>query len=244
MKNDASSLLIVAPGREFVLPYIERELPKAAITMLSPDELATGDVSPEAAVMLSGTEVYAPTEGRMLDESTPVDAAHPLAKAEEVFTAFCKRKGLRPIILRCTNTVGTGMTGYMQQLVRSIYRGTFFHFAGNEAVLSTVHAAQIAANISSLLRHEGPLPSPINITDGAEHTLTDVANALAHRMNGKHISTLSTFGQKWLGRMLYGAERYGTYTRSLTFASTADLNLGTIDTVDYLRTHIYDENSL
>lgn len=239
------TLYLYAPGRAFVAPYICRELPAWAVTVAGDGEPAPAGA--DFAVMLSGTEVYAAAEGELLDESTPIASDSPLAAAEARFAAACEAAGVRHAILRCANTVGTGMQGFVQSLARSIYRGTFLHFAGNDARLSAVHAVDVAAAVRCLAEAPGAPDSPLNITDGADPSLTDLADALAARMNGKHISTLSTGFQKWLGRILYGRELYRRYTTTLTFDGSALRRLTGLPPVTvtrYLRTHNYDESSL
>lgn len=246
MEKDLMTLELAAPGREFVIPYIARALQGSGVA------LASGGSPAAMAVMLSGTEVYAARRGEALDETSPVDTAHPLARAEQDFARRCADSAMPAFILRCANTVGTGMTGYMQQLARSIYRGTFFHFAGNEARLSTVHATQLADMVRELAtapreKFAGAILKPLNVTDSCDHTLRDLADALAFRMDTKHISTLSTAGQKWLGRLIYGSDRHARYTSTLTFSSALAQELfdtPTTDTVHYLRTHTYDQDSL
>lgn len=241
-------LLLYAPQREFVTPYIERALPDMRVL---PIDVATPPATAggcDFAVMLSGTEIYDADEGDDLDETTPIRSSSSLAREEAAFLSLSKAAGLRHIVLRCANTVGTGMTMYMRSLAESIYRATFFHFAGNEARLSVIHTADIAAVVKVLADDTRAAADDaiLNIA-GCNPTLHDLADALAWRMNQKHISTLSTAGQKWLGRLLYGRRKYRRYTTTLTFSDRRLRELtGTpaIDVVQYLHTHIYDEESL
>ncbi len=239
--NKEITLMLAAPGREFVLPYIEAAIPGA-------DIVGVDSAGADVAVMLSGTEIYALPDGAVLAAiDSEVDGRLPLARAEVEFAGASRRLGLKPVILRCANTVGTGMTGYPRKLAESIARGMFFHFPANDARVSVVHAADVAALVAALARGEAvPQREVYIVTDGDNPTLHDFANALAFRMNDKRISNLSTWGQRLAGRVFYGSD-YRRYTTTLTFdGSDAVRDLGFCPTpvVRYLREHKYDENSL
>lgn len=238
METQAKILLLRAPGREFVRPYIEAQMPEWQVVETCE--------RPDAAVMLSGTEIYEPSEGEDLDEGTPVNENCPLAEAERRFADECRGAGMSVRILRCANTLGTGMTGYVRALAESIYRGAFFHFPDNEARLSVVHAADVARVVNTLVANDKAV-GVFNLTDESNPTLHDLAEAIAFRMNEKRISNASTFGQKWLAKLFYGAKRYRQYTTTLTFSGKAVRELVGVEPLvatEYLRTHVYDENSL
>lgn len=236
-------LLLSAPGRMFVVPYIERELPQWEI--YSPENI--GHLQPDAAVMLSGTEIYAVREGSDYDESAPVDGRLPLAAREVELCNLAEQRGIKPVVLRCAVTIGTGMEGYGMDMARDIARGTFFHFPGNQAVVSVIHASQIARLVADICNGAvTPSRKYYNITDLKDTPVHDLAEALAFRMNNKRISTLSTRPQQWMGRIVFGA-KYRRYSTSLTFSARAaekELNFCPEGTVEYMRSHVYDDNSL
>lgn len=239
--DDKIILMLSAPGREFVVPYIEAALPGVVVTGTDTDRA-------DVAVMLSGTEIYALPEGADLAGiDSEVDGRLPLARAEVAFRDACRRIGVAPLIFRCANTVGTGMKGYPRQLAESIARGMFFHFPGNDARISAVHASDVAALVAAVARGEAvPAREVYILTDGENPTLHDFADAIAYRLNDKRISNLSTWGQKLAGRIFYGS-LYRRYTTTLTFdGSDAVRELGFRPTpvVKYMREHVYDENSL
>lgn len=247
MEKEIKYILFSAPGREFVKPYVERELPDYVL-VADASELPDG-ANAELAVMLSGCEVYDADEGENLDESTPLRRDSALARAEEELAAEAARAGLPAMILRCANTVGTGMTGFPMSIARSIYRGFYFHFKDNDARLSCVHASQVAAALRLLIEKCTPESGTltVNITDGSDTTLHDFAEAIVARMGNKRISTLSTWGQIWLGKLFYGKERYRRLTSTLTFSDALLRSLtgpAGESMVDYMRNHVYDEDSL
>lgn len=231
-------VLIYAPESSFLLPYIHREIPGKE------DIVDSFDDKPAVAVMISSTDIYAPDEG-WLDEETPLaDGSHWIGLENE-FTARAEAAGVPAFILRCAPVVGTGMTGAVRRLAESIYRGVFFHFPGNEARKSIVHATDVARAIRFIAEND-ITPGIYNLTDGVDHTLHDIAEALAYRMTNKRISNLSTRPQQWFGRLVYGKERYAAYTTSTLFSSSRLQAAGfkPTDTCNYMRTHIYDDSSL
>lgn len=247
MNASKPPLFISCPDREFVLPYLERELPKVPL-VIAGNEMKS-DEQPAAAVMISGTELYIPSEGENLEENTAADGRLPLAAAEVEFTRLASDMGLTPVILRCANIIGTGMTGFPHRLAASILQGTFFHFPGNEARLSVVHASEIA-RLTALIysrRPQGGNAVVYNVCDSINPTLHDLAEALAFRMDNRRISNLSTRFQRMLGRLFYGRTLYRRYTSTLTFSNARlrnELDFEPCDTLNYMRTHVYDHSSL
>ncbi len=235
------TLLLYAPESAFVEPYIRRALPGVTIV----PEFSESSPAPDLAVMLSSTDIYGEGEKDMVGETSALQGDFAGREAE-----FRKQAGGVPtLILRCPDIIGTGMTGFPRRLAESVYRGTFFHFPGNESRRSAVHASDIAEVVKRAatagLPHGGV--NVYNITDGEHPTIHDLAEAFAYRMNNKRISNLSTVGQKWLGRMLYGKKLMRLYTTSRTFSSAAleeDMHFTPTAVCNYMRTHDYNDESL
>ena len=62
----------------------------------------------QVGLMLSTCDVYALREGLAISEEEPVDRAHHAVECEERFIDTCRRNGLKPVILRVANCIGTG----------------------------------------------------------------------------------------------------------------------------------------
>ncbi len=222
---------IYAPDGEFLMPYIKRE--SAAL----PE-------SPDVAVMISSSDIYLPADA-WLDEDSEIDKSSKWHGLEAEFTSRAHSAGKKVYILRCAPIIGTGMTGQMRRLAEEIYRGVFFHFPGNEARKSVVHASDVA-RAAVFLANSGAEEGVYNLSDGIDPTLHDIAEALAYRMDNKRISNLSTKPQQWFGRIVYGRERYRRYTTSVLVSANKLSALGftPADTCSYMRSHIYDDSSL
>lgn len=236
-------VIIYMPEATFVEPYIKQAL---AGVLLSNLESAS---NPALAIMLSSTDIYGPGAYTLATEETPIDPTSVWATREAAFTKAVAQKGIKGIILRCADIIGTGMNGYSRDLAEEIWRGVFYHFPNNEARRSVIHASDVAELIRAIAAGDVQLNERViyNITDGEHPTIHDYAEALSYRMKDKRISNLSTGPQQWFGRLVYGRKRYARYTTNRTFSSDAavsDFAFKPIPVCQYLRTHNYDDSSL
>lgn len=234
------TISIYCPGNEFLLPYIKEELKGVKITEV---------IEAAPAIMISSCDIYGEGTKEMCDESSPTEAQSQWQTLENGFTAQCSRTGAPHVILRCADIIGTGMNGFARSLANDIWRGTFLHFPGNEARRSVVHASDIGRIVHTIASEGMPASGTriFNVSDGTDPTIHDIAEALAFRMANKRISTLSTRPQQIIARLLYGKKKMAAYTTTRTFSSARlaqELNFRATDTCRYMRTHIYDENSL
>lgn len=240
------TLLLYAPGHSFVLPYLERELaPKGW-------QINTNLKNPagaQQAIMLSSTQIYLPQQGQMLDEQTPIDTEGPWHAYEQLFSHVCTAAGLTPIILRCANTVGTGMQGLPILMARAVARGTLPHLTSKKqhprALISLVHATTVAQTAAQIALNPQLITQPcaLNLTDGTETPVDSLLEALAWRINQKRVGTMP----RALARILLRPALWHAMTTTLTYS---DLRLRqlfhpqNIPVTQYLKTHIYDDSSL
>ena len=257
MDNNAqptTATVVFAPGCPFLKPYFEREFANDLLiyvddNSISADKVrdaiaASGfDISSTRAIMVSSTDIYNVSGGTAHDESTPLLPGSEWAAREEEFTHMAEAGKYASTILRAAHIVGTGMNGLPMRLARGIARGMLMHIRGNEAMLSVVHASDVA-RLAVIL--PAGLP-PLNITDGTETRVDDLIDALAYRMKNKRVYTIKS---QRIARLLYGGEYFGELTNTLTFSNAAllaALPAGTPppeEVTNYLRTHVYDESSL
>lgn len=155
------------------------------------------------------------------------------------FDDYCRQRQLPVVVIRCPYIVGTGMTGLMRKVAAGIYKGTFVHIAGNDARISVVHATDVAKAASIAAGTQGTC----TLTDGMDPTMHVLSDAFAYRMGDKRIFTI---GPRW-AKLWYG----GTYYTTLTTSHTAPDTFSTlfpdfhpVSVVEYLKTHVYDEQSL
>lgn len=226
------------------MPYVARAVKDAGMVLA--DDVADAD----AAVLVSDISVYAVAADTAAGEDSPVDEASEVLAAERAFAAACAAAKVSGFVLRCADIVGTGMTGFPRELAESVWRGTFFHFPDNDARRSAVHASDVAAAAVLAAGLAGDDRGGVmiyNICGADDPRVHDLAEAFAYRMKNKRISTLSTGGQKWLGRLLYGRRRMRLYTCSRLADGSAfcgATGFAPVAVCDYMRTHQYDENSL
>ena len=211
--------------------------------------------APEAFVFISSAAVYGVTEGENIDESHPLAPATEYGRsklaAEQFLTEWAERNAVRLTILRPAMVVGTGMTGQLMKMARGIDNGTYFNIKENAAQRSLVHAIDVARTA----RIASAVGGTFNLTDGNDPLIIDLAEALAFRIKGKRIPTISLrrvrlaarFGDFLRGHFPIDSKRLDKLTRSLTFDSSrlrAAIDWQPIDVVNYLRTHDYENDGL
>lgn len=230
-ENHRPALYLYTPSSQFVRPYFERLMPDYRLTD-NPGEAV-------AAVMISSTDIYDVVNGDNFNELTAIKADSQLVLSEDVFKDRCFACDLKPTVLRCAPIVCTGMEGWPRQLAEKIYRGTYLGVSGNDARRSVVHAVSLPDAASAVIT-SGEI---YNVTDSVDPTVAELADAFAWRIAQKRIFTLKP---KWY-RLIFGKKKFDAACSSLTFSCEklrSCCNFNPVSTVDYLKTHVYDENSL
>lgn len=159
------------------------------------------------------------------------------------------------VTLHFPMVIGTGMKGEAARMVRMIYRGTYFHVKDSDARVSVIHATDVAAAVRIALTNSS-ITGEFTISDGVNPSRIELAEGLAWRLGQKRIYSLSA---KKFARIARWADRLGISTfnsKQLRLLSTDSLIDSTAwseaagndwhpqSTVEYLRTHVYDEHSL
>lgn len=204
----------------------------------------------DVAVDFGGNDFLLPYFRRQLGVTDDDEPVAPMAAvrivtgedectADPEFDAFCSRHLLPVVVLRCANIVGTGMTGLVRRIAAGIYKGTFVHIAGNDARISVVHATDVARAASIAAGKQGEY----TLTDGIDPMIHDLAEAFAYRMGDKRIFTIAP---RW-AKLWYGGEYFRALTTSNTVSDTfrtAFPGFKPSEVVNYLKTHVYDQQSL
>lgn len=158
---------------------------------------------------------------------------------DPAFDDYCAEHGLPVTTIACPAVIGTNMNGQPRRIAAGIYRGTFVHIRDNGARMSVIHATDVARAVSRVAGTEGTF----TLHDGCDPTIHDVAEALAFRMAEKRIITLKP---RW-ARLWYGSDYYNILTSNHLLENSfveAFPDFHPVDTLNYLRTHVYDESSL
>ena len=210
-------LAVYAPGREFLYKYFDRDF-DCRITS-DPFEVS----SPFPAILISGID----------DEQS--------SEKQDEFVKNCREKELVLIHLRVPDVIGTGMGGLMLRMARGVARGTLMLIKGNEAKRSVIHATDItkAAKKISLERKEAEF-----VISAPSIPVNDLIDALSYRIKNKRIGTVSS---KW-AKFLYGKTMFDQLTVDKV-VNTKEFEQAFQDFVfvnpaEYLKTHIYDNESL
>lgn len=159
------------------------------------------------------------------------------------------------VILRFPMVIGTGMNGEVARMVKMIYRGTYFHVKDCDARVSVIHATDVAVAVRIAMTHPS-MTGEFMISDNVDPTRHELAEALAWRLGQKRIYSLSTktFANisRWadrLGISPFNSKQLQLLTTDSVVDTTAwneaaETEWQPQSTVEYLRTHVYDEHSL
>jgi len=210
-------ILIELCGNDFLEPYLRRELEHAVVDDRD-DAKPKPLPKPRVAVKIA-------TDDRKSDSGE--------------FGAACCDLNLPVLSLYCPMIIGTGMTGLPRRIAAGIYKGSYLRIKGNASRVSAVHASDVARAVALAAGTDGAF----TITDGVDTALDDLADALAYRLGDKRIFTI----KPWMARLWYGKEYYSMLTVDhLAFDSfsAAFPDFKPVPVTQYLRTHVYDENSL
>lgn len=208
---------VFAPGQEFIYKYFDREF-DCRITD-NPYEIDDN----KFGVIIAGTE----------DKESPE-----IIKVGEE----CLKNGIEVVKLLVPDVIGTGMTGLMMRLARGVARGTMMQIKENKAVRSVIHATDIA-RVAKTLKASNHAKNEY-IVSPPPVEINDLLEALSFRIKNKKLPSVS----KRFARILDGKELFEELTNdkiadTSNFASEYQ-NFSFVNPVEYLKTHVYDEESL
>lgn len=217
--------ILISDHNSFITKYIERQLQDSPL-------------HPQQKIVHAGTDMSYDLTIDVTDSRITIEGTHRAT-----------------VILMLPAVVGTGMGGELGRMAAMINRGTYFHVSGDDARLSVIHATDVGKAVAIALSNPS-ITGTYHISDGINPTWHDLAEALAYRMGQKRIYSLTL--KRWQ-RMARWADRlklsqFGSrQLKLITTDAIVDTNQWTIDageawhptdTTEYLRTHVYDENSL
>lgn len=198
---------------------------------------------PKQFVFISSASVYGVITGENITESAPLRPTSQYGqsklKAEMYLQQWCIEHNVTLSILRPPMILGTGMKGTLRAMVNGINNGYYYNIKGNDAQRSIIHALDVALITRLIAPHGGTY----NISDQCNPKVTELGNALAHRINGKRLYTLP----RWIVKMVLPAKQFAQLTTTFTLncdAIASKIQYQNIDVINYLRTHIYDENDI
>lgn len=158
---------------------------------------ALSENPPSEFIYISSTAVYGSPEGHGLDEETRrwavSEAGKSKARAEDEILSKTASWPTVVTILRPAAVFGRGVSGQMLSLFERVVSGRYIHVRGNNACRSLVTALDLA----KAARLAAPLGGVFNVTDGRDHTLISLVEAMSANAGSQkrpvHIP------DKWLG---------------------------------------------
>lgn len=144
-------------------------------------------------------------------------------------------------VIEVPDIVATGMEGLPRRLAEDVASGRFFAIRDfHYPRVRVVHATDVAA--AARLAAERGEPGRWTLDDGENPALDILADALAFRIKGKRLFALPRRWAMFLGigrawrRLAYIPAEGPRFDETFGFKPTP--------VCEYLRTHVYDENSL
>ena len=202
-----------------------------------------------AFVQLEGREYLHPYLKAEFEPACTLEIVSELPSADEAGEALrvCIVPENNPVpatdapVLIVPEIIATGMQGMPRRLAEDVASGRFYLIRDTDYPrVRVLHAVDLAtaARIAAERRTSGIW----SLDDGDTPTLNALADALAYRMNGKRLFALP---RKW-ARLFGVGRKWMRYTatppRYPSFAECAGFRPHSV--CEYLRTHVYDENSL
>ncbi|MDE5858506.1 MAG: hypothetical protein K2H32_09150, partial [Muribaculaceae bacterium] len=204
-------------------------------------------VKPTSVVMLSNATIYDIETGENINELAPINPDSQDALAEQIVTNSVSQIPLT--VLRLPRlTVGTGMTGILRDMANAISRGTYSTIKDIDTHVSVIHASDVGRAVAVSAGSQGIY----NINDRINPTVAQLADGISYRI-GKRVMTTTNKNAHRLARLLsflgfkYADEMYRFKTTTLTYSAEqfcSKFDFQPVDTVNYLKTHVYDETSL
>ncbi len=230
-------IIIVDDG--FIGKYVERELSAHPVRAGQTAEL----MSPADYAEVAAADVVVDTTGA-------VTCFPEGCLSISVAMSPCASARLR---LSLPAVVGTGMSGQLMDMARGINAGWYFNIGGDRSRMSVVHAVSVATAVRLAVK-SGDYAGDWLLTDGLDPLRSDVAVALACRLGQKRVYTMPIKWHKILARlgdklrfMPYSSVRLNAMTcdaikEGRTFADVCP-DWRPVDTVDYLKTHDYSDET-
>lgn len=212
-------IYVYAPEHGYVMKYLEREL-----DMRVTEDAGQADVPVAFAIV----DIFRDTKSVL-----------------ENFRRCCAERGLTGVVLRVPYVVGTGMGGELMRMARGVSRGTLLCIVGNEARMAVVHATDVAVVARAVAEQHPDKAVDINL-GGVAVEVNELTRALGVRIKDKRVGDIKP---RW-ARILYG-RWYDELTRDRV-PDVADGDgpekyidgFRYVNAAEYLRTHVYDNESL
>lgn len=140
-------------------------------------------VLPKVFVFISTVAVYGVESGEMIAEDAPLLGDTPYARskidAEEFLADWCRRAGVRLVILRLPLVAGTNPPGNLGAMIKAIRMGYYFRIGAGGARRSMVLANDIALALPDILKSEGTF----NLTDGQHPSFAELDTYMAAKLS-------------------------------------------------------------
>ena len=147
------------------------------------DWIDTWPVLPKVFVFISTVAVYGVESGNMISEHAPLLGNSPYAEskieAENFLSDWCRRAGVRLVVLRLPLIAGSNPPGNLGAMIEAIRKGYYFRIGVGDARRSMVLAGDIARALPDIFQSEGTF----NLTDGQHPSFAELDTYMAAKLN-------------------------------------------------------------
>jgi nucleoside-diphosphate-sugar epimerase len=135
------------------------------------------------ALLTSSVHVYRQHRGSEIDECSPIGNENFYSRTKEAVEKLAESEGsgLDIIIIRPCLTYGAGVRFNLEQLMKALDRGYYFHLSGSDPKRSFLSVHNAAAAFVHLLDH-GSDRQRYNVADEHPESLIEFVNRLAARI--------------------------------------------------------------
>ncbi len=187
------------------------------------DWIDTWPVLPKVFVFISTVAVYGVESGNMISEDAPLLGNSPYAEskieAEDFLSEWCRRAGVRLVVLRLPLVAGSNPPGNLGAMIKAIRKGYYFRIGAGDARRSMVLARDIARALPDIFQSEGTF----NLTDGQHPSFAELDAYIAANLNRRvkvipqSIANLMARVGDYLPGSPFNSDRLSKMSSTLTF---------------------------
>lgn len=137
---------------------------------------------PESFIFMSSVSVYGRETGLNISEEEELNGNSSYAlskiKAEQYLIEWCKKLGIKILILRLPLIIGSNPPGNLGKMILGIKRGTYFSIGGGKSRKSVV----LAEDVADLIAGCPDISGIYNLTDGHHPSFSELESIVCSQL--------------------------------------------------------------
>lgn len=180
---------------------------------------------PKYFVFISSVSVYGLTNGKLIDENSPLQASDSYGKskviAEDLIINWGKLNNVKYTILRLPLVVGENPPGNLGAMINGLKKGYYFNIGGVDARKSVV----LASDVAKFVIPAALVGGIFNLTDGYHPTFKELSDAICIKLGRRKAlkipywlaKTIAWFGDHMINSLPLNAKNLEKFNLTLTF---------------------------